>query len=1233
MIIFTKARKILLFTLLACSMESTYGQEMFASFTSKNTQTSPSTVQERFKGDITIRADNMSLEDILKLVEAQSKYAFIYTDDEIPLKRKLSFVVVNKPIELFLSALLTPINIQYKLYGRQIVLTNRKKTLTDQSAEKNATPAKGPGPDASNSDTSQSENSEIESEVVFTVRGKVTDDSGNTLPGVNILEKGTINGTVTDAEGLYTLAIIDENAILVFSYVGFVSQEVSVSRQSSINVALSPDVETLSEVVVVGYGTQKKINLTGAVSTVDSEMLESRPVNNVVQSLQGLVPGLNISNTAGGEMGTTPAINIRGLTTIGMGSRGNPLILIDGMAGDINSLNPQDIDNISVLKDAAASSIYGSRAPFGVILITTKQGKAGKARVTYNASFRSNSPISTPDMVDSHSFALLINDMETNGGFSPLFNDAWLQRIKDFQDGKIPMNTYKGKQYPMTTIPYFADPAVWGSGYNSGNDNVDWYEALYKSSSPSQEHSVSVSGGNETISYYVSGDFLDAPGLMKLGGDHQDRITGTAKINAKLSDKVSVTYIGRFTRARFEQPQTSRGRRDFWFAAQAWPLLPLYDPNGYLFSSPSAALFIDEGGRENRVNDIMTQQVKLTVEPVKGWKIFGDINYSLTNNLHHVDVQKLYNHDVLGNPILYDGNSAVTEDISNANFFSPNVYSEYAKTIGNHNLKVLAGFQSEMYKYRSIAAMRNGIIVPSLPVVNTTSGTDYYGQSVPPSVSGDYLNWSTVGYFGRVNYDYDERYLFEANLRYDGTSRFRSDQRWKLFPSVSLGWNIARESFWENLEQTVSNFKLRGSYGELGNQNTSNYYPTYSVMGVGTANGDWLIGGARPNTATAPALISTSLTWEKVRTYNVGVDAGFLDNRLTATFDYFVRFTDDMVGPAPELPVVLGTAVPVTNNTNLKTYGLELELDWQDRLSNGLGYDIRFILADSRTDILRYPNPTGNIGYYNDWSGFIAYNGYNADEAYGNIWGYSTLGIAKTQAEMDDHLASLPNGGQTALLHGSESGWGAGDIMYKDLNGDGKISSGSNTLSDPGDRSVIGNITPRYSFGFNLGGDWKNFDLNIFFQGVMKRDYFYGGYMFWGAGRSMWETTAFTQHLDYFRDDPEHPLGVNTDSYYPQPKDPNDWSGLSMGQNHWAQTKYLQNAAYLRLKNLTIGYTLPQAIAKRAGIQKFRLYVSGENILTATKLTKIFDPETVDNPSGNAYPLYKVYSFGLNVTL
>lgn len=724
---------------------------------------------------------------------------------------------------------------------------------------------------------------------------------------------------------------------------------------------------------------------------------------------------------------------------------------------------------------------------------------------------------------------------------------------------------------------------------------------------------------------------MDAPGFLRLTDDNQKRLGGTVKIDAKLSKNFQVTYIGRFTESKFEQPMDGSIRDDYWFAGQSWPLLPLYDPNGYLFSSPSKMLASVEGGRERRTADVIYQQIQTVFEPIKDLRFYGDLNFSLTTAFHHIDRQKLYNHDVSGAPVLNDGNNYVAEDANRATYLNPSVRADYLKEIGNHSFKLMIGFQSETYKYRDLAATRNGIVVSSLSTINTTSGTDNNGNSISPGVSGGYSEWATLGYFGRLNYSFKNRYLLEANLRYDGTSRFRSDKNMNFFPSVSAGWNIANEAFWKDIEQYVNAFKIRASYGKLGNQNTSSFYPTYSSMNIQTAGGVWLVNGVRPNIASAPDLVSPSLTWEKVRTYNIGVDLGLFNNRLNLSFDKFIRYTDDMIGPAPTLPAILGTAVPKTNNTNLKTYGFELDLNWQDRLSNGIGYNARVTLSDSRTTILDYPNPTGLIGYHNAGNGYIYYDNYASGETYGDIWGYTTIGIAKSTKEMNDHLASLPNGGQNAMNYGGQ--WGAGDIMYKDINGDGKVDAGSNTYSDPGDRSVIGNLTPRYSFGINLGANYKGFDCSVFFQGIMKRDYFIQNYYFWGAGHSMWETVVFKEHTDYFRDDPNDPLGANLNSYYPRPIVHEDWNADHMGNNKFVQTRYLQNAAYIRLKNLTLGYSIPQSYLNKAKIGRIRIYLSFENLWTGTKLSKIFDPETVDHTSGHAYPLSRTCSFGLNVSL
>jgi len=1040
-----------------------------------------------------------------------------------------------------------------------------------------------------------------------TIKGKVTDSKGLSIPGVSVILKGTTTGIITDIEGDYTLSLPADAKILKFTFIGMTTQEIAIGTNATINVVLADESIGIDEVVVVGFGTQKKVNLTGSVGTVDSDALSARPVMTAAQALQGMVAGLNISQS-NGSMEDRASINIRGVGTIDKGSSSSPLILIDGLEGDINVINPQDIENISVLKDAAASSIYGSRAAFGVILVTTKKGKTGKATVNYNNSFRWNSPVVMPQMMDSYTFALYFNDASINGGMAPHFNAESLQRIQDYQSGKI----------TSSTIADPNNPTRWADGYASGNDNIDWYKALYRSTTMSQEHNLSVNGGSEKVNYYLSMNYLDQNGMMKYNQDMYDRYAGTAKINIKITDWATLNYSSRFIREDYGRPSSLTSGLYSDIGRQGWPTLPLNDPNGNLLSSPSPALALRDGGRDKTQTDNLYQQVQVVLEPVKGWKTTADFNYRIKSANRHWDSQKTYNHAVDGTPYLYKTSSNVHEDYLKENYMNMNLFSEYSYgTESGHNMKAMVGFQSEMMKKTAFGLQREGIILPDYPSVDITSGVDNNGDLVVPSVNGEYAHWSTVGFFGRLNYDYKGRYLAEVNLRYDGASRFRAAERWKLFPSYSAGWNIAHEEFWEPLVDYMGTFKLRASYGELGNQNTTSWYPTYQTMAVSASDGqdsnEWLMNGNWPATAKAPGLVSSTLTWERINTWNVGVDFGSFSNRLTGSFDYYNRYTLDMVGPAPELPLTLGTDVPKTNNTDLKTAGWELSVGWNDKTDNGFGYAAKLLVSDSRTEITRYPNLTGSLDSKT----------YRAGEMLGEIWGYTSIGIAKTQEEMDAHLSTLTNGGQDAL----GNRWEAGDIMFEDVNGDGKIDNGANTINDHGDLKIIGNSTPRFQFGLDLNADYKGFDARIFLQGTLKRDYFQGSYFFWGATSNKWWSTGMTVHEDYFRADVNSPLGQNLNSYYPRPD-------FSSGKNQQTQTRYLQNAAFARLKNIQLGYTLPAELTRKVGISKFRMFVSGENLLTATDLIKVFDPETISGgweSSGSVYPLSKTISVGLNI--
>ena len=1042
------------------------------------------------------------------------------------------------------------------------------------------------------------------------ITGQVVDYLGEPIIGANVLIKGTTTGVITDAEGNFTIKAAPGD-ILQFSYIGYLNVEVTVKSGKPLNIQMKEDTEVLDEVVVVGFGTQKKVNLTGSVGIADSKELESRPVTNATQALQGLVPGLQIS-TSTGELDKDMSINIRGAGTIGEGSSGSPLILIDGMEGDLNTVNPQDIESVSVLKDAAAASIYGSRAPFGVILVTTKKGKQGKPSINYNNSFRISSPVHLPEMMNSYVFANFMNSASRNANEATIFEDNVMQDMLDYQNGLKTGGVYASENGQWGKPDY--DP------FTTGFANLDWYKELYKSNVFSQEHNVSINGGAEKITYYASFNYLGQNGLLRHGTDGLKRYNATAKINAAITDWLTFNYSMRFTRTDNHRP--SEFGSDFYskIGRLTWPNVPAFDPNGYYFTggNKGPAIRLAEGGERKVQTDRLYHQAALLLEPIKNWVTHIEFNYSTKHSDVNETTLPYYDHDVNGNIVNTNGNSSLYIDNTKENYLNLNVFSEYNHTFNDvHNFKVMAGFQAEEMKQAFSSTKKYGLVMEDLPEMDLTTGTDGVGNKKDTEVEGYHNEWATAGFFGRLNYDYEGRYLAEVNMRYDGTSRFRRGNRWQLYPSFSVGWNMAREAFWESLSDLVGTLKIRASYGELGNQNTDDWYPTYRLMELGAYDGEWLQGGSRPNTATIGDLVSHSLTWETIRTWNIGLDFGLFNNRLTGSFDYYTRYTDNMVGPAPQLPLILGVNTPKTNNCDLSTRGWELQIAWNDRLRNGLGYGLKLMLSDAKTVVDSYP---GNTTHSISNSTFLE------GHEIGEIWGFETVGIARTDEEMQAHLDKV--GGQDAL--GSK--WAAGDIMYADLDGKPGITKGASTLEDHGDLKVIGNKTPRYLFGIDLSADWKGFDFRMFFQGVMKRDYWQGSSMFWGVnGNDVWHSQGLAEHADYFRAEPigleGHEIPANLNAYYPRPIFKDD-------KNNQVQTRYLQNASYIRLKNLQLGYTLPNSWMQKIGLNKCRVFISGENLWTGTSLSPLFDPETLDGgDGGNGYPLSRTWSFGLSLTL
>lgn len=1013
----------------------------------------------------------------------------------------------------------------------------------------------------------------------------VVSDNAGELIGANVLVKGTTNGNVTDIDGRVVLQDVPANAVLEISFIGYKTKEVPVKGQNLIRVTLSEDSETLDEVVVVGYGTQKKINLTGAVAQINDKQLSNRPVTNVGKALQGTIANLNLSVTKdGGSPGASMEYNIRGTTSL---SGGGPLFIVDGVpVDDINSINPSDIETLTVLKDAASAAIYGARASFGVILVTTKSGvKDQKAIVSYNNMFGYNHQTIVPNQVNSLDFANAYNIASLNSGQSPMFSEEHIARIKAYMAD--PENT-------PSNIPNPNNPDFW-SYATLDNDNVDWYRTFFKPGAWNQKHDLSVRGGTEKSSYYVNAGYYRENGFLRYSDDTFDRFNLTSNLHYE-----PYKWLKGDIRIRFNHDQSDRvsdaysGDIGNWvhWATTRFPNWMLKDPNGH-WSNVSNLYKMTEGGRTKNNVNVFSVTGAFEINPLPGWKINIDYTYRNTarkTSTHDKPVTLEYT--VSNKPVMSTTHDGFSTAQSQTDYHSFNVYTSYEKSISDHNMNVLIGEQLELSKYDYLSGERRTLISHEIPSLVVGVGNQLNSQQLQ--------HWANMGVFIRANYNYKEKYLIEFNARYDGSSKFQRGERFGFFPSVSAGYNIAKEDFW-TFDDYVNHLKIRASWGTLGNQNVADYL-YLSTIGIGTNYG-YIINGERPNYLEAPGLVSRKLTWETVSTIDVGFDAALLSNRLMLSFDWYNRTTKDMFGPANALPAILGAAVPQENNADLKTTGVELTIGWRDQIGDDFKYNVNFVFSDNKSEIIKYNNPTKLLS--------TSYEG----QRIGEIWGYKTAGIIQTE----DQLNNIPD---QSYIYGN---WGLGDIEYQDLNKDGKIDIGENTLDDHGDLEIIGNTSPRFNYGISLGAEWKGIDLSIFFQGVGKRDFYppiwsNEGVLFWGFtggfGSNLYEETS-----DFWTEN-------NTDAYYAKP-----YNSDEVKKNQQVQTRYLQNAAYIRLKNLQLGYTLPKKIVDKMKISRVRIFFSGENLFTLTPLHKNFDPEllTGDWGAGKLYPLSRTVSFGVNI--
>ena len=1033
----------------------------------------------------------------------------------------------------------------------------------------------------------------------ITIKGVVTDTQKEPLAGASIRIKGTTSGTTTNASGGYTLQGVSRNATLVFSFIGMKKQEIPVSGRTEINVVLEDDAKVTQEVVVVGYGTQKKVNLTGAVSSIDSKSLAARPVQNLGQALQGMIPGLNLSvGNSGGALNSTMALNIRGTGTIGSGSNSSPLVLIDGSEGDMNALAPNDIESISILKDASASSIYGSRAAFGVVLIKTRSGREGRARVSYGGNVRFSTATQVPEMMDSEQFAKYFNIAGANSGNGTVFTDEIMKRIVDYKNGTIDDKFRSGTVWNERTNAWDLYTGAWA--------NTNWFDEMYRKNVPTHEHNISISGGSGKTNYYLSGALLDQQGLIRYGRDTFKRYNLTAKISTDITPWLTISYTNRWSRDEYSRPSYMTGLF-FHNIARRWPTNPVRDINGHLIPG-NETIQMRDGGIDRNQKDRVNQQLILEARPMEGLLVRAENNYNTTYNHNHWDVLAIYSYDNKGIPRLTsreggdDGQTSVGESTWKNDYFNGRYYAEYSRIFAEkHDVKLIAGLDLEVNKYHNLSGTKKDLISNQVPTINTATNDK-------PTLYSGYTHWATMGSFARLNYAYDGRYLLEVSLRTNGSSRFIGDKRWATFPSFSAGWNIANEKFFEPLKSTVSMLKLRGSWGTLGNTEVQALYPWFLSQPVGTANSAWLVGGERLNTSNAPGIVSNSLTWERIESWNLGLDFAAFNNRLQGTLEYFNRTTRDMVGPPAPLPFTLGVGQPQVNNATLVSKGWEAELKWRDQIGK-VNYGLRLVLSDDIQTVTQYYNPTGTLSTW--------YSG----RRMGEFWGYTTRGIAKTNDEMNEHLKSnQPAWGNN---------WQAGDIMYKDLNGDGKVNGGASTLADHGDLRKLGYNVPRYKFGFNADVTWRDIDFSFFLQGIGRRDWFDNSpYSVGATSHGQWQSVGFKEHWDFFRPEGD-PNGANLNARFPRPL------FSQGGKNMQTQSRYVVNAAYLRIKNIQLGYTLPASLSKKIGISRMRVYTSADNLVTFTKLPKIFDPEATggDWGPGKIYPLQRTISFGLNVNI
>ncbi len=1043
------------------------------------------------------------------------------------------------------------------------------------------------------------------------VTGTITDEAGEPLIGVSVMLDKSRTGCMTDIDGNFSLQIPEGEATLKIVYVGYQSQQIKVAPgQNALKIVMKEDAQTLEETVVIGYGTQKKVNLTGAVASVDGKSFEDRPAATISNMLQGSVAGLNVT-TSSGVPGSSPDLNIRGKASINGGS---PLVLIDGSIGEIDNVNPNDVQSISVIKDASAAAVYGARAAFGVILVTTKNGqeKEGKATVRYNGRFGWEEPTTSTDYETTGYWSVYLVNR-----FWEATNGAGSQYIKyDANDMQELLARVNDKtEHPDR--PWVVETMYNGRKAWKYYANTDWYNTLYNDKYFQQQHNISLSGGINKIRYYLSGG-----------------LNLRAKLDFPINKWINVSNNTSFYGSTYEYQGGNESAMQ-GTARHALACYPLQNPDGsYIFTTPYQGYNVANGRHilysvgkspSTKRRTDFTNTTRVNYSPIKQLTFSADFTYRFfqdRNTTRRVNLPyRTYPDQEMQYSVTGAGINDLQESVGTYNYYAANGLVTYKDTFkDSHNLTVVAGYNYETRNYKNVYAKGQNLTVDDLADLDLV-GTDDKGNVIT-AVEGGQNQYALQGIFGRINYDYLGKYLAEISGRYDGTSRFARGHRWGWFPSGSIGWRFSEEKFFEPLQPMWSNGKIRASFGTLGNQNVSDYYTFLRLMGSGTLTKfSFGEGSTAAPYATLGSPIASNLTWEKTEQWDLGFDLGFFNNRLSATIDLYIRDTKDMLTEGIHLPSVYGATSPQMNTANLRTKGYEIALNWNDDIKlfgHNFSYGIGFNISDYKSTITKYDNRERTFA-----------KDYYEGMELGEIWGFRIGGIFQTDEEAQKYASDVD---LSYVAKRIGSGWAAGDVKYLDLDGDGVIGIGKNTVDNPGDRVKLGNSLPHLQYGFRANINYFGFDVSAFFQGTGNH-YWYpnGHYMdFWGCYSYPYVTFIPSDFKDKIWSED------NPDAYFPRAMGYASTSGTLQFVND----RYLQNLRYLRFKNLTVGYTIPQKWTRKALMEKVRVYFTAENLCYWSPLkknTKYIDPEgAINRKSSNSnekfYPWSKSFMFGLDVT-